>query len=202
MTNPATTHPIEAHEFVQGVLPAQPAEQRDDYGAPNQHCDECRKHGICPYHRDIDASERRAREKRYLDELFPLVPEATQDAPSDYGCAEKDCDPGMLTKRLEDELARVKEAQDAPPERVWMQRFRRPVTWSTFKTTEIDNEYILASTAESLAEALRGVSRYAFVGWGECWCDKPPFSANIVDHQTACTAARAALARWEGKGQS
>lgn len=38
-------------------------EDRDDYGAPNQHCEECRKHGICAYHRDIDAVERRSKEK-------------------------------------------------------------------------------------------------------------------------------------------
>lgn len=99
----SNTGAIEAHEFMhdaEGLLPSFCAlkltdgkpcnqqrdaaihrlpsdtegEQRDDYGAPNQHCEFCRKEGICAYHRDIDAIERK-RKERYEP------PTDTQDAP-------------------------------------------------------------------------------------------------------------------------
>lgn len=49
--------------------------------------------------------------------------------------------------------------------------------------------------------ALKGLSRRDLVGWGSCWCDRNPASANIVDHESKCSAARAALADTVGKGE-
>src|SRR5688572_990581 len=59
---------------------------------------------------------------------------------------------------------------------------------------EAINSYDATATQlAAMREALRGTSQRNLVGWGPCWCEKNPSSANIVDHQTTCSAARAAL---------
>lgn len=83
-----------------------------------------------------------------------------------------------------EKLQRIAETQGANIAALYKQR----------RAEEKKNEQLTAEV-ERLKEALRGLRARTIEGWGECWCENNPFySTNIVDHESACAAARATLA--------
>lgn len=84
----------------------------------------------------------------------------------------------------------VSDTQDVPPERTCLKRVERDghMTWMECGGGDGEPEYVPASTAEGLAEALRGVLEIV-----------NPSLVATSGAQERLTAARAALARWEGK---
>lgn len=93
-------------------------------------------------------------------------------------------------ERDEAEVARLGEECKAKDARIHQQdAFIR----SDHEGECVDNEMAQAARIEQLEGALRDLSPRLLGGWGPCWCDKSPESANIVDHQDKCSDARRVL---------
>lgn len=124
------------------------------------------------------------------------------DAPADKGSFFSKWEKVIKETPLHHEPA--SEPQAAPPERIWalwpqpiyrVEPLEFPMTGQA--------EYVLASTASALAEALRGVATLRRPNGWFCWCigrSVEEMESNDP-HESACNAARTTLARWEGKGE-
>jgi hypothetical protein len=62
------------------------------------------------------------------------------------------------------------------------------------ENNEARNSYSATQTQlAAMKEVLRRLSACDVAGWGACWCERPLYSANIIDHESECIAAAAAL---------
>lgn len=182
------------------------------------------------WQKDMEASIEATRRSEILSAKdYAVTINATADAPASGTPAERDEGSESMVHDLDIDLP--SEAQDAPPERVWIDNTHLLVKASdggcSLYVSRIESgaslgiqhsdQYVLASTAEGLAEALRvffdaswlwtayhiNVEEGNYLQCRFCRAESPGgfVAVSKIEHAPHCViiASRTALARWEGK---